>query len=132
MAKKKRKLNKPFVISLSIVVAMIVGGVAAWKILPRAFPQVKWLVKGTPTKRAANAKALYDEGKYPQAAEEYKQAMLLKGSPDPELYTVLGDCYLHMVLDQDDALRLTKAYWDQALSIDPTYLPALKRELELF
>jgi tetratricopeptide (TPR) repeat protein len=132
MAKKKRKLNKPFVIILCVVGGLLLSVPVALKVVPKMFPKVKWLVRGTPTKRAANAKALYEQGKYAAAAEEYKQAMLLKGSPDAELYTVLGDCYLHLVLAQDDALRLTKAYWDQALSIDPSYLPALKRELDLF
>ena len=53
MAKKKRKLNTPFVIALSAVVLLVGGAFIAWKVVPRFFPQVKWIVRGTGQPRAA-------------------------------------------------------------------------------
>jgi tetratricopeptide (TPR) repeat protein len=135
MARKKR-LNIKFIVILSILLAIPVGGLLVWKVVPKFFPQVGWIWRGTPQTHAEQAKALFDQGKFYEAGEKYKRAVQVRGAPTAEWLVAIGDCYSHMVLNEgmkaNENLRLARLFWDQALSIDPNYLDAHRRLLDLF
>src|SRR6266542_2728311 len=98
MARKKKKLNKKFVIAISAVAVVLEGAFIFVKVLPKYFPQIGWMWRGTPKQHAEQGKVLYDQGKYEEAGEKYKRAIQLRGgAPDAEIYTALGDCYAHLV-----------------------------------
>lgn len=125
----KKRLNIKFLILLGIPVVVLLGGLVTWKVLPKFFPQIGWIWRGTPAQHAAQAKLLFEQGNYRDAGEKYKRAMQVKGSPDAEMYTLLGDCYAHMVLEDPANLGVAYACYGQSLVINPTYMPALERML---
>src|SRR5262245_45473318 len=135
MARKKR-LNKKFIIILALLLAIPASGLFVWKVVAHYFPKVGYIWRGTPESIAAEAKALFDQGNYSDACEKYKRAVKVRGSPTAELLTDIGDCYSHMVLSDrmrgNENLRLSRLFWDQALSIDPSYTPANRRLLDFF
>ena len=106
----RKRLNTHFLTIAGIVLGVgALGLFAAYKILPRFVPQVKWIIRGTPTQHLQKAQVLYDQADYEKAAEEYKTALQLKGAPDAVLYTGLGDCYSHMVYKDTENLGRTIA-----------------------
>jgi tetratricopeptide (TPR) repeat protein len=128
----RKRLNTKFLTIAGVAVGVVLLlGIVGLKVVPHYIPQVKWLIRGTPTQHLAKARQLYDAGDYKEASEEYKRAMQLKGAPDAVMYTGLGDCYSHMAYSDMENLRLAKACWDQAIAIDNKYLPALQRVQEL-
>jgi tetratricopeptide (TPR) repeat protein len=128
----RKRLNTKFLtIAGAVLGGTLLLGIIAWKVVPHYIPQVKWLIRGTPTQHLAKARQLYDAGSYKEASEEFKRAMQLKGAPDAVMYTGLGDCYSHLAYEDLENLRLAKACWDQAIAIDNKHLPALQRMQEL-
>src|ERR1700744_1732776 len=65
----------------------------------RQLRHITWLWRGTPTQHAQMAKAAADKGDYKTAIDEYKRAIQLKGGPDSQMYTDLGDAFAHQVLE---------------------------------
>src|SRR5262245_50706011 len=124
----RRRVNYKFLVLAGTPLLLLAVLFVLWKFVP----QFKWLYRGTPAQHAAQGKELYDQGKYYEAGEKYKRAIQLRGTPDAPMYTALGDCYLHMVQKDAENLRIAKTCYDQALGVDPTYLAAQKRLLDLY
>lgn len=128
----RKRLNKKFLILAILPVVMIGLLLGAWMIVPKWFPQVRWLVHGTPAESEAKAKAAFDAGDFQEAANKYSFAIYLKGVGDAPLFTALGDSYYHLVLKEQENLLKAKQCWDSALVSDPRYIPALERIMKLF
>ncbi|HEY7089504.1 MAG TPA: tetratricopeptide repeat protein, partial [Tepidisphaeraceae bacterium] len=124
----RTRVNYKFLALAGAPILALVVLFVLWKFVP----QFKWLYRGTPAQHAAQGKELYEQGKYYEAGEKYKRAIQLRGTPDAAMYTCLGDCYMHMVQKDAENLRIAKTCYDQALGVDPTYLPAQKALLDLF
>ena len=132
LKKKKQKPNTPFLAGIGCVVLIGIMGLVGRGYLYKAVPQLHWLLRGSPTQHTDKGKALFDEGKFAEAAEEYKLAAALKGTPDVAVLTAAGECYSHLILTDTENARRAVTLWENALTVDPNYLPALQKLLELY
>lgn len=126
----RKRLNTKFLIALISVVVVLGGGLIAWKVLPKYFPQIRWLVHGKPEQYFTKGKALYDEGKYDQAAEAYKYGIFLQGNGDAPNFMALGDCFSHLILRDEENRNYARQFYESSLVADPKYMPVLLRMLD--
>ncbi|HMB96274.1 MAG TPA: tetratricopeptide repeat protein, partial [Tepidisphaeraceae bacterium] len=136
----RRRINTKFLAIAVAPVVVLICMAGAYVMFPgfrqitpiRQLRHVTWLWRGTPAQHRDKGKALMDKGDYKKAAEEYKQAIQLMGNIDPEMYTALGDCFTHLVLDDPDNLKRAQVCWSQSVAMDPRYLPAQQRLLQAY
>lgn len=123
----KKRVNYKFLILLGVPLVLLISAGVAYKTIP----QVKWIIRGTPQSHADQAKALYDQGKYNDAKEQYLRAVQLKNASDPVWLTAAADCYNHMTVE--DPVNLQKAYGllRNATTANPNYEPALRQQLKI-
>src|SRR5262245_21969265 len=112
-----RKVNKKFVIIISVVVLALVFGAAL----------VYRFKRRDPRKLIAVADALMAEGKYQDAGNHYVGAAM--GLKDPTLWTKAGDVFYQITYDDRENIDRARQFWSQATSIDAGYVPALTRLL---
>lgn len=120
MAKAKRKLNTTFLALAALMLfclVIVVGAVAYLR-----------LRRGNPAKWEAAGKQQMALGKYDVAFDDLLRA-LSKRQNDPELLKLVGDTCEMRTQDDPENFRKATQYYDMALTVDPTYLPALRAEL---
>jgi predicted Zn-dependent protease len=119
-----KRVNKRFLVVLTTIV--LVGGVtgmAAIKLLPK-------LLKKNPQALVAEAQQLEKEGNIGEAISRYRQACNADPA-NPELRVALGDlCNRHVTIDPDNIGKARQA-WQDALTVDPAYKPAMQRLLDM-
>src|SRR3954466_2470647 len=114
-----RKVNTHFILIVSLVLLglMAAGGGLVW---------YKHKHKD-PKKLLAQAVKSEQEGAFVVAAMHYGSAGQIMH--DPKLLTKAGDLMYSRAFDDDENIEKARQYWNAAISTDPTYTPALEREL---
>src|SRR4051794_14245035 len=114
-----RRLNTRFVFVSMLVLGGILaaGGGAYWYHKRHRDPKQLLTIAETGER----------EGKYRDAAEHYAGAGQLMH--DPKLMTQAGDLLYKVAYDDDENLLDARRYWDAAVSMDPSYTPALSHHL---
>src|SRR5687768_3490525 len=114
-------------------VKFIILGVAAFVVLGAAATTYKFRKRlfYNPDKLMVEGKKFLAEGNADEAAKRFYEVGGIRGGGDPELYVLLGDVHdLKAGEDPDNHLRKAYGFWQNALSVDPRYLPALHRLLD--
>src|SRR5438105_15933449 len=115
-----RKVNTKFVAISSIVFLILLGG--AWGVWRWRHKDPHVLIK--------RGDALLAEGKYEDAARHFATAA--SALKDPSLWVKAGDVYNRIAYDDRENLPKAVAMWDQAVTIDVGYTPALNRLLNIY
>jgi tetratricopeptide (TPR) repeat protein len=123
MAKKKKtKLNAKFLSIVGMSLVLLVGGAyATWKLVR----------KQTPEKLLRIAEEKKAEGEIDEWARFTAGAAVLKGT-DPEMYVRAGDNYGTLTWRDRENVGNMLGFWNKALEVDPTYMPALERLLDAY
>jgi tetratricopeptide (TPR) repeat protein len=117
--KKKKKLNKKFLLALAGVV--VIGAGATGYYLYRQSKQ-------DPTQYVLAGKRDMEEKNYAQAVSEFGTA-LSKRNSDPSLWIMIGDALdAQASLDPENYVKARQA-WERALELDATNVDALRRLL---
>lgn len=117
-----RRVNTRF---LAILTTIILGGGLA------AFVVQKLVIRERPQRFVDAGKIYLQEGRFQEAAENFRQAVALDSS-DPELRVLYGDVLHALSRDDIQLLGKARAAWSNALEIQPDYLPALQRLLDSY
>src|SRR5437016_1186223 len=114
-----RKVNTQFILIVSLVMMglMASGGGLYWYKKKHKDPK-KLLVQAVKSEQ---------EGAFVVAAQHYGSAGQIMH--DPKLLTKAGDLYYARGYDDNENVEQARKYWNTAISTDPTYTPALEREL---
>jgi len=116
----RKKLNTKFVwITLSVVGALALAGGVVYKLMGR---------RQNPTKLVAIADALMARGEYEEAARHYAGAAAL--NKDPAMMVKAGDVLYSLAYNDPDNIGAAQKLWQSAIQTDPTYTPALQRQLD--
>ena len=118
----QRRLNTRFLLILTVA---IVGGMLALVVGER------YLFRGTAEKHLKMADLYAREGRFADAAEEYKAAIKLDRR-NPETFMKLGETMHELTRIDPLMLGKDKQYWTMALELDPGYLPAMRRLLDAY
>ena len=119
----RKRLNFKFLV-IGITALLLVAALGV------AYKYRKRLLLGSPDKLLAQAKSYMDQGEYDKAGKLLYDAATVGGA-DPYIYVLLGDVW-DLKAGEDPANNTQKArgFWEQALSVDPRYVPALQRILD--
>jgi tetratricopeptide (TPR) repeat protein len=115
--KKKKKLNKKFLIALGSVVVLGAGATGYY---------VYAHAKQDPTKYVLAGKHDMEEKNYAKAVTDFGTA-LSKNNSDPSLWIMIGDALdAQASLDPENYVKARQA-WERALELDATNVDALRR-----
>ena len=118
----KKRLNKTFLFAgLGVLLLLAAGGAAVFI-----------LSKTPPAENVRRAQELADQGKFEDSLIEYGKA-LSKSQTDPKLWTEYGNALARTVADDETGATFASVRnaYTQALLIDPTYVPAMRKQLDL-
>jgi tetratricopeptide (TPR) repeat protein len=117
-----RRVNTKFLIILtSILAVLVVATIVAQKLL----------TKDDPAEFAAKAKAAGAEGKIAEGARYFGHAL----NVDPEntdMLVQVGDYYAEYAWFDPEYILRARAFWEKALEVNPSYVPALERILNFW
>src|SRR5688572_18504348 len=127
-----KRVNKRF---LGVLVLVVVGLGAG------AFALSKFVMRGDPKDHVARADAAFERAKTANdpaqafeelktARESYGRALKLLNYGNPEIIVKYGDVQHHIARYDTTEIGKDVQTWEQALQIDPSYVPALERLLE--
>ena len=119
----RKRLNIKFIV-IGITALLMIAALGV------AYKYRKRILLGSPDELLAQAKSYMDQGEYDKAGKLLYDAATVGGA-DPYIYVLLGDVW-DMKAGEDPANNPQKArgFWENALSVDPRYLPALQRILD--
>ncbi len=113
----KKRLNTRFIAILLGSVVAVGGGVLVIN---------KFVLKADPRKYIIGGDAAFADGKYDIAYDAYARAASL-GKPDAALFMKIGSTARLASYQRPDLVGADRRAWEQALTIDPNYLPALQQ-----
>jgi tetratricopeptide (TPR) repeat protein len=120
-----KQVNKPFLIVLVIVILALVGGgvfVAKhpwWKHTPKVADLM------------AQGEAAMTDKKYDEAVGKFAMAWSLAPSR-PDCLTRMGDALYQLAKVDPENAQKAMYQWNQALQLDPTYVPALMSKMNAY
>ena len=119
----RKRINIKFVVIGITALLMIAALGVAYKFRKR-------ILLGSPEKLLAEAKSLMDQGEYDKAGKLLYDTATVGGA-DPYVYVLLGDVWdLKAGEDPNNNIGKARGFWENALSVDPRYVPALQRILD--
>src|SRR5688572_27719290 len=119
----RKRLNVKFLV-IGITALLCIGAAGV------AYKYRKRIMYGSADKLLADAEQLMKQGEYDKAGKMLYDAATVGGA-DPYIYVLLGDIWdLKAGEDPHNNLQKARGFWENALSVDPRYLPALQRILD--
>src|SRR5687767_13736277 len=119
----RKRLNVKFIV-IGITALLCVGAAGV------AYKYRKRIIYGSADKLLARAELLMKQGEYDEAGELLFDAATVGGA-DPYIYVLIGDVFdLKAGDDPYNNIQKARGFWENALSVDPRYLPALQRLLD--
>ncbi len=117
-----KRVNKRFLITLTgVVIAMVIAALGLTSLVFQKNAK-SFVTSGDREMQAGN---------FAQAIDNYNKAHQI-ASNDFEILMKIGDAYLAMGLEAPENLNGARAAWDEAVTINPTYSPALLRLLATY
>ena len=121
----KRKLNTKFI-------AILTGSVIGIAVLTVGGIYVKRrFFREKPDRYIALGKAALEAHDYEKARDNLAHAVGLS-PPDPVLDTMFGDALSGLTYKEADYIPGSRQMWEQAVAVDPTYVPALERLVQFW
>ncbi len=120
-----KQVNKPFLITLTLVLIAAIGGAFFGIRYIRAHPH------GDPKKLMTEGNQLLADNRPMDAAGKFGQAAFFSPN-DPLPITRYGDALYEMGKTEPENLPKAMAQWNAALQINPNFLPALKSKLNAY
>src|SRR5688572_8125507 len=116
----RKRLNLKFLV-IGIVALLCIGAAGV------AYKYRKRIIYGSADKLLAEAEQHMKNGEYDKAGKLLYDAATVGGA-DPYIYVLLGDVW-DAKAGEDPYNNIQKAggFWENALSVDPRYVPALQR-----
>jgi tetratricopeptide (TPR) repeat protein len=115
----RKRINTKFIIVLGVIVLGLMLAVLLAK---------KFIIKEKPDKYLAVGREMMDQGKYEEAAKNFRRALALD-SKNPDIWVEFGDSMNQLSGQDPEFLRRAREAWEQARNIDPTHKQALTRLL---
>ncbi len=117
-----KRVNTRFLTILTIVVVGLGAGLFAF---------AKFATRHDPSKLVAAGDRAFQEGRYENAADNYRRAVLMARS-DKELRLKWGDALYRIPTKDSELMSGARGAWFNALEIDPKYPRAMERLLDTF
>src|SRR5215212_8304028 len=117
-----RRVNTKFLTVLTVIVV----GMGLVALLAK-----KFLVRESPEKYVVTGQQYMADKKYEEAVKSFARAVSLD-SKNPQLWVQYGDALNQLSPTDVEYMRRARSAWDQALVVDPSFMPALDRMMQFW